>query len=239
MMNRRQYLSVMGVGFVAGCSSSPEPEPPEILIVNLISDFEDFGDVEENAIQSAAQGETIFIGYRHETWVHDGEISITTEVRIFDAQDNRVAIRRNQGEQLVEGNGPQEWENALAFDATWGPGDYVAEVIIRDDVTEEISEPQTGSFQITEPEVKLEVTSSEVYRESYSSGVRGVAENVSDDELSYAEVIVEFFDDEGRRLDRSTDSTSDLAPGREWTFDALYSGDVEFQDHEIRTDWST
>jgi hypothetical protein len=222
-----------------GNPSNEEPEPPKILEVNLVSDFEDFGDVSDKAIQSAPSGDTIYIGYRHKTWVHDGQFKITSQVEVYDSSESRIAFDNNQDEQLVDGAGtePKTWEGAMAFTADWDPGEYTALVTIRDDITDEVSSSKTGAFQITKPEPKLVVTQASKYEDQYSSGVRGFAKNVSDETLSYAEVNIVFLDDDGRQLDSGLDNTSGLAPGREWKFDVGYYGDSDFSDYEISTDW--
>lgn len=204
--------------------------------MNLISSFEEYGDVKNRAIQTAPSGSDILIGYRTEIWVHDGQVDTTDEIRIFNSAGNRVAINQDQDAQLTEGNGPQLWEGAMTFTADWEPGEYSAEVIIRDNISGKVSQPETSSFEITRPEPKLEVIRAERYSDTYDSGVRGTAKNVSDQELSYAEVTVIFLDGSGRQLDSSFDNTSDLAPGREWQFDVMYWGNEDFADFEIKTD---
>jgi len=271
-MDRRKFITAIGVGAIAGCSSldsddsgdtpvttptqtaspsepstrtptqtptrTPTPEPPEIEEVNLIESFEEFGDVRDEEINSAPAGSTVLVGYRHTTWVHDGEFAATTEIEIRDSNGNRVAFDRKVDEQFVEGNGPNPWDGAFSFTADWEPGEYTATVVIRDDITDKVSEPAKGTFEITKPEPKLEVISAERYSDTYSSGVQGTARNVSEQMLSYAEVSVIFLDSQERQLNSSFDNTNDLAPGREWRFDVTYIGDEDFADYEINTDWS-
>lgn len=218
-------------------TATSEPEPPEIMFVNLISSFDAFGDVAANNIDSQPQGAEVLIGYRYEAWVHDGTFSITTQVEITDQDGNRVAIDQDVDEQIIDGNGPRSWEGAMGFHASWDPGTYTAEVVIRDDVTEKVSDSATGTFEITKPEPKLEITREERYTDDYDSGVRGVARNVADSTLAYAEVSAVFLDDAGRQIGDGLDNTNDLSPGREWQFDISYYGDEDFASYELSVDW--
>lgn len=218
-------------------ASTPDPEPPEVLFVNLISSFDQFGDVRSNSIESAPRGSDILIGWREETWVHDGTYATTTQVEILDGQNNRVAVNQDADDQVVNSDGAQEWEGAMSFRADWEPGEYTAEVIVRDDETDMVSEPESGTFEITEPEPKLEIIREERYVGEYDSGVRGTAENVSEDTLAYAEVTAVFLDDQGRQIGDGLDNTNNLSPGREWQFDVGYYGEKDFAEYELSLDW--
>lgn len=52
--------------------------------------------------------------------------------------------------------------------------------------------------------------------------VEGRAENVSDQQLAYAEVRARFFNEDGDQLDSSLDNINDLDPGATWAFEILY-----------------
>jgi hypothetical protein len=83
----------------------------------------------------------------------------------------------------------------------------------------------------------IELLEHEWYMEGqYDAGVRGQAENVSGEELSYVEISVFFLDDEGVQVAESLDNTTDLASGRVWQFDAtLFDGEpTVVEDYEIK-----
>ena len=83
----------------------------------------------------------------------------------------------------------------------------------------------------------IELLEHEWYMEGqYDAGVRGQAENVSGEELSYVEISVFFLDDEGVQVADSLDNTTDLASGRVWQFDAmLFDGEpTVVEDYEIK-----
>ena len=71
----------------------------------------------------------------------------------------------------------------------------------------------------------VEILSDEFYEEEFQSGVRGTAVNNTDSELSYVEASAVFLDADGTQIGEGLDNVSDLAGGREWEFDCLFTGD--------------
>lgn len=121
---------------------------------------------------SALANSEITVGYRHTTWVYDGTFDITTRVEITDTQDNRVAVDQYRDEQILDGNGPTDREGSMVFQADRARGASLATVVIRDDVTGKVSVPETGRFDLTEPEPTLEVIREVRYTDEYRSGVQ-------------------------------------------------------------------
>ena len=70
----------------------------------------------------------------------------------------------------------------------------------------------------------VEILNHEFYEEEFSSGVRGTAVNNTDSELSYVEATATFLDSEGTQIGEGLDNVSDLASGREWEFDCMFTG---------------
>lgn len=83
------------------------------------------------------------------------------------------------------------------------------------------------------PAFPLKIVSNETYVDGYSSGVRGVATNVSDEVIDYAEVEVTFYDAAETRLEKSFDNTTDLPPTERWRFDVMYLGQEEWAYYRI------
>lgn len=78
-----------------------------------------------------------------------------------------------------------------------------------------------------DPETALEILEHELIREDGGTAVEtvsveGRAENVSDRQLSYAEVRARFYNEAGDQLDSSLDNTNDLDSGATWAFDIQY-----------------
>lgn len=96
---------------------------------------------------------------------------------------------------------------------------------------------ETGDAGDTE-ETLIELLNHEWYDDGeFSSGVKGQIENVSDKTLSYVEVKVYFLDSEGVQFSESLANTEDLASGRVWEFDAMFTGDDKsrVENYEIET----
>lgn len=119
--------------------------------MNLVSEWDQFGDAVENQITEVAIGDTANIAFRHYSMVHDGTYHVTEQVQVFGPKGDRVAIDQFEDEQLVDLNGVEEWEHFFPFDTgDWTPGQHTGEVIIRDEVTEKVSEPETTEFEVVE-----------------------------------------------------------------------------------------
>lgn len=71
------------------------------------------------------------------------------------------------------------------------------------------------------PKQDVKILEHEPFREQYSAGVRGIAQNMTDEELSYVGIKVYFLDSEGIQIEEGLDNTTDLAAGRKWRFEAL------------------
>jgi hypothetical protein len=129
---------------------SPGEKTPIISLVNLITEWQNFGDVEENSIQSADPGEYISIGFRYWYYQQNRSIEVTEQVRIYNTDTgNRVAIDSFTDSQVTTRNGWQQWEYAIDFDTSgWDSGRYEAEVLVRDDISGEVSEAATTTFEL-------------------------------------------------------------------------------------------
>ena len=85
----------------------------------------------------------------------------------------------------------------------------------------------------------VEILSHEFYEEEFSSGVRGTAVNNTDSELSYVEATATFLDSEGTQIGEGLDNVSDLAGGREWEFDCMFTGQDASRIEEYEVEVST
>jgi len=71
---------------------------------------------------------------------------------------------------------------------------------------------------------RLEILSHQLTREGEyfpTAHVRGIAKNVGDARLSWAEVDVRFYDSQGNLIENGFDFISDLDPGMTWSFDVM------------------
>ncbi len=83
------------------------------------------------------------------------------------------------------------------------------------------------SGRVTSVPDGLEVTERQFYSGQFSTGVRGILENVSRNPFEYVEIRATFYDAQGTRLDTGIDYDSGLAPGAEWPFDVVYRGSAD------------
>lgn len=125
---------------------------PELLSTSLLSRWDDFGDVETNTVDAVGTGAIALLGYRYRVMVHDGTLDITNQMRVFDPDGTRVALDDFNDEQLTDGDGMQTWENVFTFDTSdWDLGTYTTEVLVRDNVSGEVSETLEGEFEVNDP----------------------------------------------------------------------------------------
>lgn len=131
---------------------TPEPQRPEIVETSLLYRWQSFGDVLDKQVNAVGKGAQAIIGFRHVSEVHDGTLDVTEQVRVFGPEGNRVGHKSFDDEQLVSGDGPEDWEHALNFDtSTWDRGEHDYEVLIRDNISGKLSEGVRGSFRVNKP----------------------------------------------------------------------------------------
>lgn len=120
--------------------------------MNIVSEWNKYGDLISNAIDSVTVGETATVVGRHTAFVHDGTYQTTTQTRIYEqSTDERVFVTSYEADQIVDENGYTSWESPLNFNTSgWKPGLYRAEFIVRDNISEEVSGTETTTFQVVE-----------------------------------------------------------------------------------------
>ncbi len=181
-MHRRRYLATTGATLTAatfaGClgsgdggsdpepetsttssttteptpTTTSEPEAPEITASSLLTGWQDFGDVLDEQVSGVGKGANAIVGFRYQANIIDGSVDTTEQVRVFGPDDNRVGLEEATDDQLVDGEGRQDWEHALYFDtASWDLGDYSYEVLVRNNATGEVSDTAEGTFSVVEP----------------------------------------------------------------------------------------
>jgi len=129
----------------------PGSKAPIMTETNLVSGWETFGDAIDNRIAQTSVGSTVSIASRYWYWAENQTNDTFRQVEIYDAENNRVAIRTDSDEQVTESNGWAPWESYLAFDsAGWGTGTYTAEMLIRDNQNQEVSDVGSVEFELTE-----------------------------------------------------------------------------------------
>jgi len=169
-MNRRSVLTSIGTAgtvAIAGCTDQgeasteqdesdteqeePESKAPQIKRVELITEWNSFGDVVDNAIDSTTVGSNVAIGIRYDYWHEGGTHAITAQAEIRDENGEQYDILQHTAERLTESEGWDDWEWYLPFSTDGAStGEYEATVQIRDDDSEETSEAVSTTFTIEE-----------------------------------------------------------------------------------------
>ena len=84
---------------------------------------------------------------------------------------------------------------------------------------QEVSEPETKSLE------PLTILSHEMVYGKYGNlMIVGVAENTGNKQLSYVEIDVKFYDEEGALIDTSFTNINDIDAGEKWKFEVMYFG---------------
>lgn len=129
----------------------PESKAPKIQRVELITGWNSFGDVSNNAIESTTVGSNVAIGIRYDYWHEDGTHAITAEVELYDGNGDLFDVLQDRSERLTEAEGWDEWERYLKFTTDGAStGEYEATAQIRDDNSGETSEAVSTVFTIEE-----------------------------------------------------------------------------------------
>jgi hypothetical protein len=129
----------------------PESKAPRIQQVELITGWESFGDVSDNAIESTTVESDVAVGARYDYWHEGGTHAITIQAEIENEDGERYDIRQQKAEQLTDSEGWDTWEWHLQFSTDEAsPGEYEAIVQIRDDDAGETSEAVSTAFIIEE-----------------------------------------------------------------------------------------
>lgn len=116
--------------------------------MNLVSEYQEYGDVGENEISEVTIGEIAWVGFRYRSMIHDDTNHVFEQVEIRH-DGTRVGLQQFEDEQLVDRTGMSLWEHALQFSTDdWSPGQHTAEVLIRDEVTDRVSEPESTEFSV-------------------------------------------------------------------------------------------
>jgi hypothetical protein len=129
---------------------SPLSKAPIIEDANLVSEWTSYGDAVENKITSQSAGSLVTIATRYWDWQENQTHDTRYQVKIDGADTReRVAIDSYEAEQLTDSSGWNRWETVLRFDSSgWGTGEYIAQVLIRDEQNDEVSEEATVTFEL-------------------------------------------------------------------------------------------
>lgn len=142
------FVSVAGDS-VDHTVSIPGHHRPIVTDASLVSDWQSFGDLEDNRIDSAPTGGLINVAYRYWYWIEEQRLHVFRNIEIHDEDGERMDVVTNESEQLSDGSGWRQLEVADSFDTTgWGPGTYTAEILFEDRDTGTVSDAFETTFEL-------------------------------------------------------------------------------------------
>lgn len=125
---------------------------PTIESADLLTHWNEFGDVEKNAVNAVGLGSTAVIGWHYSLPIHDGKSEETVQVTIYDEEGPSVTSRQKSDTHITNQTGSDEWERWFGFEtADWEKGEYFAEILVRDDVSGKNSGVTEVNFTVNEP----------------------------------------------------------------------------------------
>lgn len=128
----------------------PESYAPVIQNISLVETDEQYDGELVNTLSSAQSGETIKIGFVYEYIMQNQELNVFEQCRVYNTETGeRVGSGTFEDQQIFGRNGYTVFEHGLQFNTTgWGAGEYQAEIIIRDNISGEVSNRETTTFTL-------------------------------------------------------------------------------------------
>lgn len=127
----------------------PASKAPILEETNLITEWNSFGDAVENRITEADAGSRITIASRYWYYAENQTHNTFSQVEVFNGSNERVGIQTTNSEQVTEQSRWVQWESSLILNTTgWGEGTYTAEMLVRDNQTDEVSDAGTVEFEL-------------------------------------------------------------------------------------------
>ncbi|WP_226041557.1 hypothetical protein [Natrinema sp. DC36] len=131
-------------------SSDEEPSEPVVTKIGLVSEWEKPGDLEENEIESGSIDEGNWSAFQFDIYAHEGELEFTYQYDLYGPENVRRMTSSDTKSELVGGDGQGTYEQSIYFGPgeNWPTGEYLARVTIRDEISGEVSEAKTTTFEL-------------------------------------------------------------------------------------------
>lgn len=130
----------------------PEHTEPQIQGVELIREWNEYGDVYQNAIDSTAVGSRIVIGVRYWYWHGDsGTLEASVEYETNGDDGSQLDITRDQdgSKRIVRQRGWESRETHIEISTfRWDPGAYTTGVQMRDERTGGVSTVEEATYTL-------------------------------------------------------------------------------------------
>lgn len=121
---------------------------PKVIAAAPVSDWNSFGDLDENELDEVEGSELFEIAFRREQWSHDGAMETRAQVEINDSEGDRVYFDSMIGENLTDESGLLTYEWTFPRVELEDPGQYQAEVLVRDEIAGKTSDAYSFDFTV-------------------------------------------------------------------------------------------
>jgi hypothetical protein len=128
---------------------APQDAAPRIRAANLLTGWSQFGDVVSNSIQEVQTDTDVALGVRYDYWHTDGTHDAEFTSLLFDSEGNQLDVLETELDRITEDEGWGTWEQFLSINSGATPGEYTAELRVRDRRTGETSQTSI-EFTVTE-----------------------------------------------------------------------------------------
>lgn len=181
-----------------------ESPAPEITDAGLVSEWNNYGDIDEFSVSTANVGDNVIIAYQYNLYIHEGTGHDFAQIELYNDDGERVAQNSTEDEQIYDNDGYSAFEYAQVFDTTeWEAGDYTAEIIIRDEVTGKVSDTFDFTFTMATPEEggRAELV---IHRKNivphpntfYAHQAEFVVENIGDGHAEEVNFAIDWYEDD-------------------------------------------
>lgn len=120
---------------------------PEVLFVNLVSDWNEYGDAEDNAISSTAQGGIIDVAMRWDPEPTNDRLQALAIFDIYTIGGQHVA--RDSYRTVASGSIGDLWETYVGIDTSgWSEGEYRLVGRVADELANVVSDPARNTFEL-------------------------------------------------------------------------------------------
>jgi len=133
-------LDVSGSGFIEIRVGSlkrkvlvfPRDPAPQIRATNLINGWSQYGDVASKSIQKVEAETEVALGVRYYYWHIDGLQDLQFSASIYNSDNQRIGVTEFGSDVITDDKGWAVWERGIPFVSPQEPGEYFAELVLRD-----------------------------------------------------------------------------------------------------------
>ncbi|PCR89330.1 hypothetical protein CP557_01515 [Natrinema ejinorense] len=118
--------------------------------IELVSEWQEPGDMEDNAIESGSLGERNWSAFQFTIYIDEGELEYTYQYDLYGPDDIRRVNISETNSELTGESGWGRYEQSVYLNprSDWPAGEYRAEVTVKDENSGEVSETKSTTFRL-------------------------------------------------------------------------------------------